>query len=145
MYLNPWRVHVRVLTKPLVLFDPLLIEAWCWWTSFDNLIRRITYRDICWIQKCYQLQRIWSSTTLSLTLTTNCFAPMLKRKLGRCMMNCDDHLRRFNETLINWHWMSSVKNSCIRGRWLCMTCSNNKIRTLIFVKKKIAQITGMHT
>ena len=30
---------------------------------------------------------------LSLTLTTNCFAPMFKHKLDKCMMNCDDILR----------------------------------------------------
>ena len=65
----PWRIHVSVLTKALVLFDPLLIEAWCWWTSFDNFRIRITYqwwnpayRNICWIWKCYWLQRLWSST-----------------------------------------------------------------------------------
>ena len=33
-------------------------------------------------------------TTLSSTSTTNCFAPRFKRKLDKCMMNCDDHLRR---------------------------------------------------
>ena len=38
---------------------------------------------------------------LSLTLTTNCFALMFKRKLDTCMMNYDDCLRRFNKTLIN--------------------------------------------
>ena len=40
-------------------------------------------------------------TTLSLTSSTKCFAPMFKRKLDICMMNCDNHLRRFNETLTN--------------------------------------------
>ena len=35
------------------------------------------------------------------TSTTNCFALMLKRKLDKFMMNCDDCLRCFNETLIN--------------------------------------------
>ena len=38
---------------------------------------------------------------LSLTSTTNCLAPMFKRKLDICMMNCDDCLRHFNETLTN--------------------------------------------
>ena len=38
---------------------------------------------------------------LSLTSTTNCFAPMFKQKLDRCMMNCDDRLRRFSETSTN--------------------------------------------
>ena len=74
-------------------------------------------------------------TTLSLTSTTNCFAPMFKQKLDRCMINCDDRLRHFSETLTNWDSMSSIKNSCIRDRWLCMTCSNNKVQTLIFVKQ----------
>ena len=48
-------------------------------------------------------------TTLSETLTTNCFAPMFKRKLDKWMMNCDNCLRHFSETLTNRHWMSSVK------------------------------------
>ena len=42
-------------------------------------------------------------TTLSSTSTTNCFALMFKRKLDRCMMNCDDHFRRFSEALTNYH------------------------------------------
>ena len=40
-------------------------------------------------------------TSLSSTSRTNCFAPMFKRKLDRCTMNCDDHLRCFSETLTN--------------------------------------------
>ena len=83
-------------------------------------------------------------TTLSSTSTTYFFAPMFKGKLDRCIMNCDNRLRRFNETLTNWHLMSSIKSSCICNEWLCMTCSNNKVRTLIFVKK-IAHLIGMHT
>ena len=57
---------------------------------------------------------------------------------------CDDLLRRFNKTLTNRHWMSSVKISCIRGKWLYMTCSNNKVWTLIFVKRT-AHLAGMCT
>ena len=38
-------------------------------------------------------------TTLSSTSTTNCLALMFKRKVEKCMMNCDDCLRRFSETL----------------------------------------------
>ena len=83
-------------------------------------------------------------TTLSLTLMTDCFAPMCKRKLDKCMMNCDDRLRCFSEMLTNWHWMSSKKIACIRGKWLCMTCSKNKVWTLIFVKK-FAHLSGMCT
>ena len=41
--------------------------------------------------------------TLSSTSTTNCFALMFKWKLDRCMMNCDNHLRCFSETLTNQH------------------------------------------
>ena len=74
-------------------------------------------------------------TILSSTSTTNCLASMFKRKLNKCMINCDDLLRRFSETLTNWHWMSSIIKSCIHDKWLCMTCSNNKVWTLIFVKK----------
>ena len=80
-------------------------------------------------------------TTLSATSTTNRFAPTFKWKLDRCTMNCDDHLRHFNKTSTNWHWMSCEKNACIRDKGFCMTCSNNKVWTLIFVKK-IAHLTG---
>ena len=38
---------------------------------------------------------------LTLTSTTNCFAPTFKRKLDKCMMNSEDRLRHFNETLTN--------------------------------------------
>ena len=48
-------------------------------------------------------------TTLSSTSTTNCFAPMFKRKLNKYMTNCNDCLRRFNETLTNWHWIKCKK------------------------------------
>ena len=75
-------------------------------------------------------------TTLSSTSTTSCFALMFKQKPSNiCMMTCDDQLRLFSETLTNWHWMSSVKNSRIHRKWLCMTCLNNKVRTLISVKR----------
>ena len=40
-------------------------------------------------------------TTLSSTSTINRFAPMFERKLNRCMMNCDEHLRCFSESLTN--------------------------------------------
>ena len=40
-------------------------------------------------------------TTLSSTSMTNCFVMMFKRKLDKCMMNCDGHLRCFIETLTN--------------------------------------------
>ena len=78
-------------------------------------------------------------TTLSSTSTTDCFVTMFKRKLDKCLMNCADHLRRFNKTWTkNWHSMSNVTNSCFPNKWLCMTCPNNKIRTLIFVGKNCA-------
>ena len=35
------------------------------------------------------------------TSMTNCFAPMFKWKLDKCMMDCEDRLRRFSETLTN--------------------------------------------
>ena len=40
-------------------------------------------------------------TTISLTLTTNCFTLMFKWKLDKCIMNSDNHLRRFGESLYN--------------------------------------------
>ena len=33
--------------------------------------------------------------------TINCFALMLKHKLDKCMMKCDDCFRCFTETLTN--------------------------------------------
>ena len=83
-------------------------------------------------------------TTMSSTSMTNCFAPMFKWKLDKCMMNCDNYLRHFSETLTNWHWMSRVKKSCIRDKWLCMTCSDNKVWIPICVKRT-AHLTGMRT
>ena len=38
---------------------------------------------------------------LSSTLMANCFVMMFKQKLDKCVMNCDDHLRCFLETLTN--------------------------------------------
>ena len=98
--------------------------------------RNPTYRDICWIWKCYRLQRLWSSTIVDIDDQLLCSD--VQTELDRCMMNCDDCLRHYKGTLANWQWMSSIKNSCIHGKWLYMTCSNNKIRTLIFVKKNCA-------
>ena len=43
-----------------------------------------------------------------------------------------------NKLTLNFNW----KNSCVRGKWICMTCSNNKVWTLIFVKT-FAHLTGM--
>ena len=77
-------------------------------------------------------------TTLSSTSTTNCFARMLKQKLDRCTMICNDCSRRFSGTFTNRHWISSVKDSCIHDKWPCTTCSNNTIQTLIAVKKNCA-------
>ena len=50
-------------------------------------------------------------------------------------MNCNVRLIPFSESLTTWDQMSSLRNSCIRGKWLCMTCSNNKVWNLILVKK----------
>ena len=41
------------------------------------------------------------TTLFSCRVLTNCFVMMFKRKLNKCMMNCDDHLRCFIETLTN--------------------------------------------
>ena len=57
-----------------------------------------------------------------------------------------DELRRLFETFqqnVNKLTLNvNIKNSCIRSKWLCMACSNNKLWTLIFVKK-IAHLTRM--
>ena len=64
-------------------------------------------------------------------------APMLKRKLNMCMMSCDGRLRRVSKSLTNWHLLSHIKSSCIRGKSLCVTCSNHKVWTFTYVKKKM--------
>ena len=105
-----------------------------------------TYRDICWIWKCDRLPETLKlyTTMYSIDIKDQLLCSMFKRKLDTCMMNCNEHLKRFSETLTNWHWMSSVKNSCTHGKWLSMTCSNNKVWTLNFVKE-FAHLTGMRT
>ena len=96
----------------------------------SNLSRHWLNLKVLQTSKALKLYTILSSISV-----TNCFAPMFKRKLDKCMINYDNQFRRFNEMLTNWHWMSSGKNACIRDKWFCMTCSNNKIWTLVFVKK----------
>ena len=77
--------------------------------------------------------------TLSSTPTTNCFAPMFKRKLDKHMMKCDDYfLRRFNKSLTNWQWMFKCKKFMIQDKWLYMTCSNNKYMNHDFCQKNCA-------
>ena len=111
------------------------------WDNEENILQQIVCceslsRHLLNLKVLVPSKALKLYTTLSLTSTTNCFAPMFKRKLSNiCMMNCNDRLRCFNETLTNWHWMSNVTNSCICEKWFYMTCSNNKMRTLIFVKK----------
>ena len=65
--------------------------------------------------------------TLSLTSTTNCFVAMFKRKLDIRMMNCDNRLRHFNETLTNYYLKSSVRTSCITSNHSTLTCLKNKV------------------
>ena len=112
------------------------------WDIRETVLQRIICCEsvsiICWIWKCYWLQRLWSSTQ-------HCPRHRQPITLLQCSnrsyktyvwWNRDDRLRRFNETLTNWHWMSSVKKSCICGKWPYTTFSNNKIWvTLTFVKK----------
>ena len=120
------------------------------WDNQENMLQRIICckslsRHLLNLKMLPTSKPLKLYTTLFLTSTTNCFASVFKRKLPNiCMMNCDDRLRRFNGTLTNYHWMSSVKKSCICGKWLYITCSNNKIWTLIFVKK-IAHLIRMRT
>ena len=102
----------------------------------SNLLRHLLNLKVLLTSKALKLY-----TTLFSTLTTHCFAPMFKQKLSRCMMNYDDWLRRFINMSTNWYWISIVKISCICGKWLCMTSSNNTIWTLILLKK-IAYLTG---
>ena len=111
------------------------------WDNRENILQRIRWTRSNLLRHLLNLKVLPTSkdlklyTTLSFTLTINCFAPMFKRKLNKCMMSCDDRLRHSSETLTNWHLISSMKNSCIRDKWLCMTCSNNNLWTPILVKK----------
>ena len=73
-------------------------------TTKSNLSRHLLNLKVLPTSKALKLY-----TIMSLTSMTSCFALMLKRKLNKCMMKCDDHLRRFNETLTNWHWISTIK------------------------------------
>ena len=57
----------------------------------SNLSRHLWKLEVLPTSKALKLY-----TTLSSTLTTNCFAPMFKQKLDICMMNRDDRLRRFS-------------------------------------------------
>ena len=76
------------------------------WDNWENILQRIICceslsrhlpnRKVLLTSKTLKLY-----TTLSLTSTTNCFSSMFKRKLNRCMMNSDNRLRRFNESLTN--------------------------------------------
>ena len=50
--------------------------------------------------------------------------------------------RNINKLTLNVKREKSMQ--CIHGKRLCMTCSNNKVWTLILVKKT-AHLTGMHT
>ena len=43
----------------------------------------------------------FEASSLSLTSTTDCFAPLFKRKLDICMTKSGNRLRHFNETLTN--------------------------------------------
>ena len=86
----------------------------CWNPTYRNIYVNLKVLPISKVMKLY--------TTLSSSSTINCFASMFKRKLVIFMMNCDDRLRRFNETLTNWHSMSIVKNECA---WHVQTMSMN--------------------
>ena len=60
-----------------------------------NLVRQLLNLKVLPTSKALKLY-----TTLSSTSMTNCFAMMFKQKLDKCMMICDDCLRRFNENVI---------------------------------------------
>ena len=70
----------------------------------SGTIGRINYNDIQTFVKfesATDFKGFELYIALSSTSTMNCFASMFKRKLDMCMMNCDDCLRRFNETSTN--------------------------------------------
>jgi hypothetical protein len=120
------------------------------WDNRDNILQQTIWceslsRHLLNLKVLLTSKALKLYITLSLTSTTNSFASMFKKKLSNIfVMNCDDRLRCFNEMLTNWHWMSSVKNSCIHGKWLYMTYSNNKVWTL-FIVIRIVHLTGMCT
>ena len=98
----------------------------------SGLLRHLLDLKVLLTSKALELYIALSSIS-----TTNCFAPMFRHKLDRCMMNCGDCLSLFNETLTNWHLIPSIKNSRIRGYWLCATCSNNKVWILNKIARSI--------
>ena len=50
---SQWRCH------PEIYENNANWRTTYWW-------RNLTYRDICWIWKCYRFQRLWSSTVLDI-------------------------------------------------------------------------------
>jgi hypothetical protein len=82
---------------------------WKVWNNHVNILQRIScceslLRYLLNLKVLLTSKALMLYTTLSSTSTTNCFAPMFKRKRSNiCMMNYNDHLRCFNETLTKWH------------------------------------------
>ena len=79
-------------------------QSWEHTATNSNLLRHLLNLKVLLTSKAFKFY-----TTLSSTSTTNCFAPMFKHNMNRHMMNCNNCLRRFIETLTNWHWFSINK------------------------------------
>ena len=98
----------------------------------DNAIHRIETFVECESATDFKDFEALHNTVLNIDIR------MFKWKLDICMMIYDDHLRCFSETLTNWYWMSSAKKSCLRGKWLRVTCSNIKFELWFLLKKNCA-------
>ena len=141
---NIWNLRQHAWPKPN---DVKSLQSWASrtrqasgrWGGSMKSVKVLSKNDANWRRTTYR-----DKIQLIKTFVKSKSGINFKRKLDRCMMNYDNHLRRFNETLTNWQWMSSVKNPCIHNKLLCMTCSNNKIWTMIFVKN-FAHLIGMCT
>ena len=100
-------------------------------------------RDLLNVKVLPASKALWLYTTVPLTSTPNCFAPMFNRKLDRFMMNYGRSFETFQRNLNKLTSNVEHKNSCIRNNWLCVTCSN-KVYSLIFVEE-ILYLIRMHT
>ena len=122
-----------------------------WWSSRNDAKWRGTtyrWRNLAPSKHLLNLNVLPTSkalklyTTLSLISTTNCVAPMYKRKLDNYMMNCGDRFKRFNETLTNWHWMSSVKYHAFVANDSAWHVQTMKYEAWFIVKKNLRTWLG---
>ena len=121
---------------------------WCYDEDVDEVLEMMWFKEEPLINN--EIQPIKTFGDLKRLQSSTHHCPQHIRPIA--LLRCSNGNWRYvwwtamivRDVSTNWHWMSSIKNSCIRGKWLCMTCSNKKVWTLIFVKK-IAHLTRMRT